>query len=826
MLTHPFHDSPRPLRLFVLAFLAGVLALQRQPSLPQAYTGVVVGIAIALTLYLISGRVRRSRFVAAGLATLLLGLAVGFGYSQYRGQSRLADAIDATSEGVDIAVVGVVHGLPQRTDRGVRFTFEVETALPWPDGTVPKVPSRVSLTWYHEAERRNRAAQAAPTLSPGERWQLMLRLRAPHGFANPHGFDFELWALERNLRATGYVRTASGSQNQRLAATVPGFMHWIDRLRGRLAERIRSEVPGPQAGVLIALTIGEQSAISPDEWRTFWRTGVGHLMSISGLHITMLAALAAWLARWLWLRIPRAALALPARTLAALVGALTATFYALIAGFSVPTQRTLFMILVVAAAVLTRQHIAATRVLLFAVLVVLTIDPWAALSPGFWLSFGAVAAIFYLALGRRAVRSPVAAGARTQIAVTILMVPAGLMLFQEVSLVSPIANALAIPVVSLAVVPLSLLGAFFGATPMLSLAEWLMGTLMVPLRVLASLPDATWQSHAPHPLAVALALAAGACFLAPRAVPARWLALPFLLPMFIIRPAPPNHGEARVTMLDVGQGLAVVVQTANHALIYDTGASFGPDNDAGSRVVVPYLRGQGITKLDKVIVTHDDDDHYGGAISILNARKPSAVLSSLQRRHPVIAAADKNGIPHRRCVAGQTWEWDGVAFEMLHPTDDGYAPPTDGTKPRRDNDMGCVVEVTTRAMNLLLTADIEARSERELVDRLGRGLQADVLLMPHHGSKTSSTPEFLAAVKPDLAILSVGYRNRFRHPHADVMRRYADAGVPVFRSDEGGALTFTLPAAAVDQPIRVSEYRRTARRYWRSVPSRGALSDE
>jgi competence protein ComEC len=813
------------LRVFAFAFLLGVLLLQQQPSLPQAYTG-------GLLLVLLSGisacfarrAPTRAKSFAVATTLAMLGAGLGFGFAQWRAELRMAEALSPSAEGVDIAMVGVVRGLPQTHERGVRFVFDVETALAPASGAVPKLPARVSLTWYHEAERRNRPATPTPKLQPGERWQVTVRLRQPHGFANPHGFDFELWALERNLRATGYVRAAAGANNRRLAAEVPGVAHRIDRLRLALAERVRQSVPAPGAGVLVALIIGEQNAIAQDQWRTFWRTGVGHLMSISGLHVTMLAALAAWFARAGWLRIPRAPLVLPARVFGVWVGALTATWYALIAGFSVPTQRTLYMILVVALALLMRRQVAATRVLATALLAVLLLDPWAALSAGFWLSFGAVAAIFYIGLGRSSTQSPWASGARTQVAITVLMVPASLMLFQEVSLVSPIANALAIPVVSLAIVPLALAGAFLDAPLILALANQLLAWLMLPLQALAALPEATWQSHAPHPLAIAAALVGGLVLLTPRAVPYRWLALPLLLPLFWLKPAAPAQNTAQVTVLDVGQGLAVVVRTANHALVYDTGASFGPDNDAGSRVLVPFLRGEGITKLDKLIVTHDDDDHFGGAVSLINARQPHALMTSLPSTHRASVAARAGGAHVSRCEAGHSWAWDGVQFEVLHPDSSAYASRAQDARAPRDNDMSCVLEVATAGANVLLTADIEAASETELLGRLGRGLQADILLVPHHGSKTSSTAQFLAAVRPDLALLSVGYRNRFRHPHPTIVERYNAANVPIYRTDAGGALRLTLPASVSD--IAVHQHRAEARRYWRPSPDFAATSPE
>jgi len=476
------------------------------------------------------------------------------------------------------------------------------------------------------------------------------------------------------------------------------------------------------------------------------------------------------------------------------------------------------MLTAVAIALWLGRSGSASRVLAWAMLAVLLIDPWAVLSPGFWLSFGAVAAILYVSTHRVGKPTALREAVMTQLAVTAGLLPLTLFLFQEVSLVSPIANAFAIPVVSLVVVPLTLAGAalsFIGPFGFLmTWAHWVMSWCDWALQWLASAPNAVWQSHAPEMLTVACALAGCAWCLLPRGAPARWLGFVMMWPLFLVAPIQPAQGEYRLALLDVGQGLATVVQTARHALVYDTGPSWNPDADSGNRIVVPYLRGEGITRLDALIVSHQDDDHSGGAHSIIAARDPAWVLTSMPEQHRVLQGAREV----MRCEAGDRWHWDGVDFEIIHPLAGNY----DETR-RKSNDMGCVLKITGPGGSVLLTADIEKKSEQELLLR-ETDLHADVLVMPHHGSKTSSTQAFLNAVRPKIALLPVGYRNRFHHPNAAVMERYAQNGFKVRRTDEEGELELHFGALPGLPEIR--SWRKVHRRYWQDDVDRNAIALE
>lgn len=772
------------MRLAILAFAAGILVLQMQAELPVP---AWLGAAGACGFLLLSAARRWRPLAIPGAA--LIGLCWAGGWAM----QRLADELPAADEGRDVAVVGVVASLPQRFENGIRFDFDVESAG-------PRLPARISLAWYRGWRARgDDDFHAPPAIRAGERWRLTVRLKRPHGNMNPHGFDFDGWLFERNVRATGYVRPAD--DNRRLGDLVVRPSYLVERLRQRMRDHFQAALgDAPYAGVLVALAIGDQQAIDPDLWQIFARTGVTHLLSVSGLHVTMVAGLAAWLAGWGWRRSSWLMLRLPAQKASALAGFLAALFYCLLAGFAVPAQRTLYMLAVVALALWTGRTTAVSRVLALALLLVLLLDPWAVLAAGFWLSFGAVGLLFYVGAGRLGEGHWLAAWGRAQWAVTIGMVPALLALFQQFSLVSPIANAIAIPVVSLLVTPLALLGALPFGEPPLWLAHWLTAWLMRLLDWLAVSDWAVWQQQAPPAWAVALGAAGVGWLLLPRGFPARWVGVVALLPLVAMPVARPAPGELLVRVLDVGQGLAVHVRTAEHDLLYDAGPAYSADADSGNRIIVPYLRAVGARRLDKLVISHQDKDHEGGAEAVLAAVPTAELLTSVAAEHPLSAVP----VPHRACADGEAWTWDGVRFEILHPAADDYLSA------KKSNALSCVLKVSAPAGALLLTGDIEARDEAALLARHGGRLRAAVLVPAHHGSRGSSSPSFVAGVSPRLTLISAGYRNRFGHPAREVVERLEKSGAAVRRTDGEGALTVAFDAGG----ISVASERQERRRYW------------
>ncbi|MCX7892370.1 MAG: DNA internalization-related competence protein ComEC/Rec2 [Burkholderiales bacterium] len=780
------------MRVAILAFAASALLVARLPAL--AGWPAIAAAACAAAL---AGTVAQRRQGAPRLAGVAAAAALaGFAWASAYGQLRVADRLAHDLEGRDLVVTGVVAGLPQPFERGVRFELDVETARLAGGGAV-RVPRRVILSWFN-GYTREEFDEVLP-LRAGERWRFAVRLKRPHGNANPHGFDFEGWLAERGIGATGYVRPKG--PRERLDALVPAPGYLVERAREDVRRRFTAALPdGRYTGVLVALAVGDQRAIVSQDWDVFTRTGVGHLMSISGLHVTMVSGLFAAIAGFLWRRSERLVLALPARKAAAVAAVVAALAYTLLAGFQVPAQRTLYMLAVVALALWFDRLDSSSRVLAAALAVVLVLDPLAVTAPGFWLSFGAVAAILYVAAGLAAKPHWLAAAARTQGAVTLGLAPLAVALFQQVSLVSPVANAIAIPVVSFVVTPLALAAVVFPLDAILAAAHGVLEALMWVLDRLAAAPGAVWQQHAPAAWAVVLALAGVAWMLAPRGFPSRWVGALLFLPL-AIAPPPLPHGVAEVTVLDVGQGLATVVRTAGHTLVYDTGPRYSLEADAGNRVVVPYLRAVGAGSVDALVVTHEDIDHAGGAASVMRVFPAARLYASLDPRSPLLAGDARYRLP---CIAGQRWRWDGVAFEMLHP---GSAA---GPTRRGANDASCVLAVSTAGGRVLLTGDIEAAAEQALLAAQPRSLAADVVVVPHHGSRTSSTPAFVAAVAPRYAVVPVGYRNRFGHPKAEVLDRYAESGAVVLRTDRDGAVLFRLGP----EGIAAARQRDAGRRYW------------
>jgi competence protein ComEC len=784
--------------LFTLSFTFGVWLLQQQAALPDfVWAYLLIGLPIPL---LLNGK----NLYLRGLRIVLIAAfacALGFYHAAWIAQQRLSIGLADEWQGRDIAVIGVVAELPRVHEQGLRFAFDVEQMLT-PQASVPP---HIYLSTYYDPKTEPLALKA------GERWRLTLRLKQPHGSSNPHGFDFEVWALENKVRAVGYVH-AKGD-NRRIDAQADGAMYRIESWRETVRDKFDATLAGaPYAGVLSALAIGDQSSIPQHQWQVFTRTGVNHLMSISGLHITMLASVGFALTYWLWRRSVRLTLWLPARKAAALIALLVALSYALLSGFGVPAQRTVYMVGAVAAALWLNRNFSLGQILSIALLGVLIPDPWAVLSPGFWLSFGAVALILYVSAHRIARSHWLREYAVVQWAMTIGLTPMLLGLFQQVSLVSPIANAFAIPLVSLIVVPLALLGAVLPWDVPLWLAHLVMQFTMTILEWLNDLPQAVWTQHAPPAWSVVAGMLGVLLILAPRGIPARWLGIVLMLPMFLNSPAPPAADTLRMIIFDVGQGLAVGVQTQHHALLFDTGPDFSGDADSGNRIIVPTLRALGISRLDGLILSHDDLDHTGGTASVEQAMPIQWIASSLPDDSPLLqdfphqlnqASAEMKGSRH--CSDGDHWNWDGVNFEILHP-----ASNVDTSIKLHDNDLSCVLRISIGGQHIFLVGDIEKKSEQRLLENHAAQLPASLLVVPHHGSKSSSTPEFVAAVLPDYAVFTTGYRNRYGHPKAEVVQRYADSGAELLRSDEDGAVLVEMNA----QGLSVERYRKTHKHYW------------
>ena len=771
---------------FSLFFAFGVWYLQQQSTLPE----LPFYWPLAALVLLIPNREPMKWRVSRRLLLVLCAGLLGFSYAAWIAHARLSDNLPDAWQGKNITLTGVVAEMPRLHERGKRFVFDVESV----QTAGAHVPHRIQLATYDGDTNSPLDIHAA------ERWSLTVRLKQPHGTSNPNNFDFEAWALERDIRATGYVYTKA--DNQRLAQPRFKPSYFIERLRETLRARFKTTLgDAPYSGILSALAIGDQSAISAPQWQLFARTGVNHLMSISGLHITMLASFAFAITYWLWRRSVTLMLHFPARKAAALVGLFAALCYTLLSGFEIPAQRTLYMLATFAMMLLFSRNVATSQMLAAALMVVLLADPWAVLSPGFWLSFGAVALIFYVTANRIGRSGWLKEYASVQWAMTIGLIPPLLVLFQQLSLVSPIANAFAIPLVSLLVVPLTLLGTLPIFDWMLFIAHQVMTLCMWMLEVLSTLPHAVWTQHTPPVWSLFAGVIGAALILAPRGFPMRWTGIILLLPMFMNTHPTPAENTVRLTVFDVGQGLSVAVQTRSHNLLYDTGPDFAGDADSGNRILMPALRAQGIDKLDGLILSHDDIDHIGGTTSMLQVMPVAQITSSLRDDHPLLI----NSVNHRHCADGQKWQWDGVSFEILHPAVEAM-----GGGKSHDNELSCVLRISIGTQHVLLVGDIEKHSEARLLQHHADKLQSTLLVAPHHGSKSSSSQAFVEAVAPRFVIYSTGYRNRFHHPHPEIVKRYSDQGVEAMRSDEDGAILIAINA----EGVQVERYRKTHRRYW------------
>ncbi len=799
-----------------LGFVLGTASQMQQTALwsQTAYLALLAG---ALVMALVWRWKRRSPRRADSIGWLAVLVAIGFAAAGLRADGQARDRLDPTIEGIDLQLVGSVAAMPQTSELGQRFLFVPESAQQ--EGQAVRIPKRLLLSWYLEGglfgvpgTRASASPEAPPppSLHAGERWAFTARLKAPHGNANPHGFDGELWFWQQGVQATGYVRTRPAGTEARLLERTAH--HPIEQARQRVRDTILAAVPDRHAaGILAALVTGDQAAIERADWDVFRATGVAHLMSISGLHITMFAWLAVVLIGRGWRCSARACRWLPAPTAALAGGLLLATGYALFSGWGLPAQRTIVMLAVVSLLRAGGRRWPWPLVWLSACAAVLLVDPWALTQAGFWLSFVAVGVLFATDIGAHnegstgasngffskawsALRAMTAA----QAMITLALAPLTLLLFNQLSLVGLPANLLAIPWVTFVVTPLALGGVVMA--PLWGVAAYAVQALSQLLAWLAALPFATLALASADGWTSAAGLAGGLLLVLRLPWSLRLLGVPLLLPWLLWQQPRPAPGQFELLAADIGQGNAVLVRTAGHGLLFDAGPRYSSDSDAGSRVLAPLLQATG-ERLDLLIVSHSDSDHSGGAAALLQRRPSMTLLSSIAPEHALRA-----GRTSERCEAGRRWDWDGVQFELLHPRIEDY---TANLKP---NGLSCVLRVSNGERTALLTGDIERPQEARLVAdaRVGPLLRADWLLLPHHGSKTSSSAEFLDAVRPHFALVQAGYRNRYGHPAAPVLERVRARGIDVIDSTHCGAALWRSAA-----PLQIDCERTTNAHYWR-----------
>lgn len=713
------------------------------------------------------------------LAIFILGTGVANAHAEW----NLSQRIPAN---IETEITGQVTGLPIRDEDSTSFEFQIGDS-----GDKSLIGKKVRLGWYGDA----------PGLDAGTCWHFQVQLRPVRGLLNPGGFDFERRALEQNIAATGHVKSNS---RPRLVESGAGVDYWRETLSKKIATRVDNE----QSRFVQALALGDTRQLSDEDWQVLRATGLTHLIAISGFHVGLVAgfaALSCYLLYWLF---PRLGRAWPRQQTMALSAMLLAFTYTAAAGFALPTWRTFLMIAVVAMARLSRRPVRISQSLALALIAILVFDPLAVLAPGFWLSFVGVAWLVWC-LPSNPGESSLSRWQQTELFfksqwIALLgLLPLSLWFFGQTSLLGPLTNIVGIPWISLIVVPLALLGLLFSfvhigvAGFFWKLSAGAMQVLWWGLERISDWPTALLWLPEPGFLALSLSMTGAFILLLPRPVPGKWLAVILFLPLLFPRLDNPETHEFDVAVIDVGQGLSVLVKTKNHALLYDAGPAKIGGFDAGESVVVPALHAVGVGNLDRIVISHGDNDHAGGLVSVRKAYPRANVLASEGSLN--IGAAP--------CLREEKWIWDGVVFEFLHPP---------AFFPYLANDSSCVLRIEAGGKVALLTGDIGKHIENRLVKEQPGKIRADLLLVPHHGSETSSSAMFLDAVNPDWALIASGAGNRFGHPRKTVIERYQDRQVQLAASPEHGWMRIRVSKEGLEW--RESR-RQVAARYWHAPKS-------
>lgn len=768
--------------IFVLAFLLGDLYLQIFSDLPGFYIVCVITIMCFLVWMFLHKRIYYSY--------LPFAFFLGFLWSLYFAHSILSWTLPKAMEGKALIVTGYITSLPTTNQFNTSFEFNIKELKNGNESEYLNTLAR--LSWWHKKN-------SLPIhLKVGEKWQFAVKLKRIHGMRSPGAFDFEAWALQKGIRVSGYVVE---NRNNILLSSHP-YRYPLNYLRQLLQIKIAAHLPHSNTSQwLMALTIGERSGISQQYWQVLRNTGTNHLMAIAGLHIGIMAGLAHYIVAWCWRRIPLLVLRVPAVHAGACAALFVALIYSALVGFSLPTQRACIMLTIFILSILAKRQIMAWTAWSFALLGVILLNPLSVLTESFWLSFVTIALIIY-GMSHRLLPSGIWwKWGRVQWVIGFGLIPVTLILFQECSFISFLANSIAIPWLGFLILPFCFLSmVFIFVSPTMGafclyIADKSLNGLWLVLTWLAALPYASWQIVIPNVLIFFLTLIGFLLLLIPIGVPGRWNGLIWLLPLLTYQSIRPVEGNFWLTVLDVGQGLATVVQTKNHLLVYDTGPNFNNHFNMGESIVLPYLRTIAVKKIDRLIISHGDNDHIGGAGAIMHALPITDIITSVPNLFHTSNV--------HYCLAGDSWEWDGVKFTFLYPTLNDL---------NLGNDSSCVLRIDNGDQSVLLTGDIEKSAENNLLARISKQLQADMMIAPHHGSKTSDVEEFIAAVQPKIILYATGYRNRYHFPHQSVMEKYEKIHAISFNTTSSGTVHFKMSESeAIFNP---DQYRITHKKYW------------
>lgn len=753
---------------FILSFLLGDLFLQSFRHLPPAML-VYSTCIITMIVWMI---VKKRLHFFYMLPAFMLGLA----WTYYIAHSTLAWQLPNEVEGRNMLVTGYVKSLPVTDEWQTNFLFAIEKS------------ALVKLSWR----------DASQTVKVGDKWQFVVRLKRIHGTQNPGAFDYEAWALQKGLRATGYV--VASQDNKILSHS--RFRSFVDQWREHLQSRLQAYLPTTKTSPwLMALLLGERTGITHDDWQVLRNTGTNHLMAIAGLHIGIIAGIAHMLTSWLWRRSARLVFLLPAQLAGACAALMMAILYSMLAGFSIPTQRACIMLTIFIFALLLRRKINPWHAWSLALLIVLLMNPLSVLTESFWLSFGTIALIIYGMSGRLSSSGWWWKWGRVQWVIGLGLIPLTLFFFQECSLISFAANSIAIPWLAFFILPFCFLSVIFlfiyppATSIFLMLADKSLAGLWLVLTWFSQLHFSIWQQFIPSYFHLTLAILASIFLLSPAGFPGRWIGILWFLPLIFYTPNKPAHGEFWLTLLDVGQGLSVIVQTQNHTLVYDAGPKFLPNFDMGESVVIPYLHTIGTKKIDMLVVSHGDNDHIGGTQILQKTLPISSIKTSVPEKIPSTTTD--------YCLAGYAWEWDNVTFSFIYPSQQQL---------HLGNDSSCVLLIDNGQQRALLPGDIEKFAENELLRQSPQQLQASVFIAAHHGSKTSGLKNFISAIHPQYVLYATGYRNRYHFPHPSVMATYDAMHVKQLNTAETGAIQFKFGQEKNILPPIL--YRQISKRYW------------
>jgi competence protein ComEC len=758
----------------ILFFLTGILVVIQLSRLPSPLLSYLVIPCLLLTC-------------AHFRLWLLVFFLSGCLWAIFRADILLSEVLPDEVDGQAIQITGQIKGLTLYKERSIRFDFEIAEITGNGIALIPRL-KKVRLSWYGKY----------PEIRPDETWHLTVKMKQPHGFRNPGGFDYEAYLFQNNIRATGYVLT-KGGENYRIAKA---DYFTIDGLRNRIRENISHRfVDHPHFALILAVIIGDRSAMTDAQWRVLTETGTSHLLAISGLHIGMIAGFMFLIMRWLMSLTVIHFCSIPAQKIAAVCSIIAAILYAGLAGFSIPTQRALIMVVVTLVSLYFRRPMSPVQILSVALFLILVHDPFSVLSAGFWLSFSAISILMYGMLFRVANISRLMSWGYGQLLLVIGMAPVMFFWFQQAPMLGGLANIISVPWVSFITLPLLFIGTvFLGISESISFFIMTMALISLDylwsvLLLLEGLKNNLVYIPRPSIISLFLAIMGSLLLLMPLGIPGRWLGACLLLPMIFPLSNRPAYGTYRTTTLEVGQGLAVVIETENHTIVYDTGPRFSQSFDAGEDILLPYIHFRGIREIDLLVQSHGDLDHIGGLQSLLDHIPVIKIISSVpdKIKHPNITL----------CRKGQFWIVDGVTLEVLHPIDS-----TSFT----GNNASCVLKLDNGRYSVLLTGDIEKPAEQSMLEDEPASLAADFLIAPHHGSMTSSTEGFIHAVQPDYVIFPVGHGNRFGFPKSDIIARYQRREIKTLDTAISGAIELTLGK----KDYKIIQYGQQNRRFWYS----------